>query len=216
MSQEAALRRMRKSLALVIGPDCSKCPAPFTLTWWLRLICFCLFRPDEGGASVSPVQEEAEPEDSSANQSQGKRSRRHRKRKSDGEHLHWRTTRNSLVGWTRDCFLSHSFWNDAAAALRRSSGLVAKARQPIGSLAQSRCKPIRRQHLTPDARRVSSVTSPGVVLVQSVLKCWSYRAMTYPNVSCSILNTGFRQRFPHFKCRHVLQVYLFLVRVFCL
>uniref|UniRef100_A0A8C1LRA3 Poly(A)-specific ribonuclease PARN n=1 Tax=Cyprinus carpio TaxID=7962 RepID=A0A8C1LRA3_CYPCA len=43
--------------------------------------------PDEGGASVSPVQEEAEPEESSANQSQGKRSRRHKKRKSDGERL---------------------------------------------------------------------------------------------------------------------------------
>ncbi|XP_016403307.1 poly(A)-specific ribonuclease PARN-like [Sinocyclocheilus rhinocerous] len=44
---------------------------------WPRL------QPDEGGASVSPVQEEAEPEESSANQSQGKRSRRHKKRKSD-------------------------------------------------------------------------------------------------------------------------------------
>lgn len=44
---------------------------------WPRL------QPDEGGASVSPAQEEAEPEDSSANQSQGKRSRRHKKRKSD-------------------------------------------------------------------------------------------------------------------------------------
>ncbi|XP_048051562.1 poly(A)-specific ribonuclease PARN isoform X1 [Megalobrama amblycephala] len=37
----------------------------------------------EGGASVSPVQEEAEPEESSANPSQGKRSRKHKKRKSD-------------------------------------------------------------------------------------------------------------------------------------
>ncbi|KAK7160963.1 hypothetical protein R3I94_003817 [Phoxinus phoxinus] len=37
----------------------------------------------EGGASVSPVHEEAEPEKSSANQSQGKRSRKHKKRNSD-------------------------------------------------------------------------------------------------------------------------------------
>uniref|UniRef100_A0A673J6J5 Poly(A)-specific ribonuclease PARN n=1 Tax=Sinocyclocheilus rhinocerous TaxID=307959 RepID=A0A673J6J5_9TELE len=41
-----------------------------------------------GGASVSPVQEEAEPEESSANQSQGKKSRGHKKRKSDGKCLH--------------------------------------------------------------------------------------------------------------------------------
>ncbi|XP_026112091.1 poly(A)-specific ribonuclease PARN-like isoform X1 [Carassius auratus] len=44
---------------------------------WPRL------QPDEGGTSVSPVQEEVEPEESSANQNQGKRSRRHKKRKSD-------------------------------------------------------------------------------------------------------------------------------------
>ncbi|XP_051561076.1 poly(A)-specific ribonuclease PARN-like [Myxocyprinus asiaticus] len=45
---------------------------------WLGL------QPDEGRTSASPVQEEAEPEDSSANQSQGKRSnKKHKKRKSD-------------------------------------------------------------------------------------------------------------------------------------
>lgn len=70
----------------VIGPDCSKCPAPCTHSddvMTRALIGCCLFRP-EGGASVSPAQE-AEPEESSANQSQGKRSRKHKKRKSDGE-----------------------------------------------------------------------------------------------------------------------------------
>ncbi|XP_016117570.1 poly(A)-specific ribonuclease PARN-like [Sinocyclocheilus grahami] len=58
--------------------SCSQTYADVTGTCdWPRL------QPDEGGASVSPVQEEAEPEESSANQSQGKRSRRHKKRKSD-------------------------------------------------------------------------------------------------------------------------------------
>nr|AAQ97826.1 poly(A)-specific ribonuclease [Danio rerio] len=44
---------------------------------WPRL------QADEGGASVSPVAEEAELDEFSANQSQGKRSRKHKKRKSD-------------------------------------------------------------------------------------------------------------------------------------
>lgn len=85
-----------------------------------------------------------------------------------------------LVRWTRafDCVLSRSFWNDAADPLRRSSGLVARDLQPIGTLAQPRRlrQPIRRLHLTPDARRVvcdflwPPVTSPYVAEVQSVLK----------------------------------------------
>lgn len=90
VSQEAAHKHTLMSLVQrrpVIGPDCSKCPAPLTHSDDVMthpLIGCCLFRP-EGGASVSPVQEEAEPEESSANQSQGKRSRKHKKRKSDGE-----------------------------------------------------------------------------------------------------------------------------------
>lgn len=93
MSQEAPLKHMLMwpiPRRPVIGPDCSKCPAPLTRSDDVVthvLIGCCLFRP-EGGASVSPVHEEAEPERSSANQSQGKRSRKHRKRNSDGERSH--------------------------------------------------------------------------------------------------------------------------------
>lgn len=71
------------------------------------LIGCCLFRP-EGGASVSPVHEAAEPDKSSANQSQGKRSRKHKKRNSDGERCYrgllWSAENERLT-----CFLSRSF-----------------------------------------------------------------------------------------------------------
>lgn len=211
----------------VIGPDCSKCPAPLTHSDDVMthpLIGCCLFRP-EGGASVSPVQEEAEPEESSANPSQGKRSRKHKKRKSDGERSYWRTEVSSRP-------LNSSVW------LCSLSQLLKRRRRPsstflgFGSERSAANRDPRSAQASPTANQKTALNSwrPACRLWLPVTSCdLSLRGRSserfkgaevtepFPVCVCAWVSESilprFPRTFPYFNCWRVLQVYLFLVRV---